>query len=155
MMKDARAEGATPILVAPPARAAFSGDMLTDQSNLHAADVQAVATAQNVAFIDLTSITTDWYNQLGPNGWQAYHALRTDATHTNRAGAAQIAGFVAAAIAEDRPGRVHAIGERPTGAPGCLDAAHQLRDAGQHRRAVPPPERDDAPIFMPQPLTSG
>jgi lysophospholipase L1-like esterase len=60
--------------------------------------MQAVATAQKVAYIDLTSITTTWYNQLGPNGWQQYHALGTDKTHTNAAGAAKIAGFVSTAI---------------------------------------------------------
>jgi len=91
-VKDARAKGATPILVAPPTRATFSGNTLGDQSSLHAADMQAVATAENVAFIDLTSITTDWYNQLEPNGWQAYHALGTDATHNNRAGAGRSPG---------------------------------------------------------------
>ncbi len=106
MVKDARAKGATPILVAPPARATFSGGTLSDQSSLHTADMQAVATAQNVAFIDLTSVTTDWYDQLGPNGWQAYHALGTDATHTNRAGAQKIAEFVAAALKAQNIGLV-------------------------------------------------
>ena len=30
----------------------------------------------------------------GPSGWRQYHALGTDATHTNAAGAAVKAGFV-------------------------------------------------------------
>ncbi len=98
MVKDAKAKGATPVLVSPPARATFSGQTLTDQSGLHAADMQAVATAQGVAYIDLTSLTTAWYNQIGPKAWQQYHALGTDMTHTNAAGAAKIAGFVEAAI---------------------------------------------------------
>ncbi|HZL21088.1 MAG TPA: rhamnogalacturonan acetylesterase [Polyangia bacterium] len=98
MVKDAKAKGATPVLVSPPARATFSGGTLTDQSSLHSADMQAVATAQNVAYIDLTAITTTWYNQLGSNGWQQYHALGTDKTHTNAAGAIKIAGFVTSAI---------------------------------------------------------
>ncbi len=98
MVTDAKAKGATPVLFSPPARATFSGGTLTDQSSLHGADMQAVATAQNVAFVDLTSITTTWYNQMGPNGWQQYHALGTDMTHTNAAGAAKIAGFVASAL---------------------------------------------------------
>jgi len=104
MVKDAKARGATPVLVAPPARATFSGGKLTDQSSLHTADMQAVATAQNVAFINLTSVTTDWYNQLGSSGWQQYHALGTDATHTNRAGANKIAGFVIDAIESQKIG---------------------------------------------------
>jgi lysophospholipase L1-like esterase len=104
MVKDAKAKGATPVLVSPPARATFSGQTLTDQSSLHSADMKAVAAAQNVALIDLTSITTTWYNQMGPSGWQAYHALGTDKTHTNAAGAAKIAGFVASAISTQRIG---------------------------------------------------
>ena len=98
MVKDAKAKGATPVLVSPPARATFSGQTLSDQSGLHSADMQAVATAQSVAYIDLTSITTTWYNQIGPKAWQQYHALGTDMTHTNAAGASKIAAFVEAAI---------------------------------------------------------
>lgn len=98
MVTDAKAKGVTPVLISPPARATFSGGTLTDQSSLHSADMQAVATAQNVAYIDLTSITTTWYNQMGSNGWQQYHALGTDQTHTNAAGAVKIAGFVTSAM---------------------------------------------------------
>ena len=98
MVTDAKAKGVTPILLSPPARATFSGQSLGDQSSLHSAEMQAVATAQKVDYIDLTSITTTWYNQLGPSGWQAYHALGTDPTHTNLAGANKIAAFVADAI---------------------------------------------------------
>jgi len=54
--------------------------------------------AQSVAYIDLTSITTTWYNPLGSNGWQQYHALGTDKTHTNAAGAIRISRFVTSAI---------------------------------------------------------
>jgi lysophospholipase L1-like esterase len=104
MVTEAKAKGATPVLVSPPARATFSGSTLSSQSSLHSADMQAVATAQSVAYIDLTSITTTWYNQIGPNAWQAYHALGTDKTHTNAAGATKIAGFVASAIATQKIG---------------------------------------------------
>jgi lysophospholipase L1-like esterase len=104
MVTDARAKGATPVLVSPPARATFSGQTLSSQSSLHSADMKAVATAQNVAYVDLTSITTAWYNQLGPNGWQQYHALGTDKTHTNAAGAVKIAGFVASALSTQKIG---------------------------------------------------
>ena len=104
MVIDAKGKGVTPILISPPARATFSGQTLSDQSSLHAADMQAVATAQKVDYIDLTAITTTWYNQLGPRGWQAYHALGTDATHTNFAGANELAGFVASAIRSQKLG---------------------------------------------------
>jgi len=102
MVSQAKAKGAHPVLISPPARATFSGSTLTAQFVYAWGSVQPamqqVATAQNVPYIDLTTTTTAWYNQLGPNGWQAYHALGTDPTHTNRAGALVIAGYVADAI---------------------------------------------------------
>jgi lysophospholipase L1-like esterase len=104
MVKDVKAKGATPILVSPPARALFTGSTLQSQTSLHSADMQAVSTAQNVEYIDLTSITSAWYMQMGPNGWQAYHALGTDKTHTNAAGATKIAGFVSTAMASQKVG---------------------------------------------------
>jgi lysophospholipase L1-like esterase len=102
-----KAKNAFPILVTPIARATFSGNTVTDQ-HTHTdsagnlvdlpAIIRQVAAAQNVPLIDLTATTTDWLTQVGPKGWQAYHALGTDATHTNRAGAAVNAGFVRDAI---------------------------------------------------------
>ena len=102
-----KAKNAFPILVTPIARATFSGNTVTTQhqhtdsaGNLVdlPAIIRQVGGAQNVPVIDLTAITTDWLTQVGPKGWQAYHALGTDATHTNRAGAAINAGFVRDAI---------------------------------------------------------
>jgi lysophospholipase L1-like esterase len=104
MVMDAKAKGVTPVLISPPARATFTGGVLDDQSSLHSADMKAVATAQNVALIDLTSITSAWYSQLGPNGWQQYHALGTDKTHTNTAGAEKIAAFITTAIVSQNIG---------------------------------------------------
>jgi lysophospholipase L1-like esterase len=104
MVTEAKAKGATPILVSPPARALFTGSTLQDQSSLHAADMQAVATAQKLGYIDLTAISSAWYQQMGPNGWQAYHALGTDKTHTNTAGAVKIAGFVSTAMGSQKLG---------------------------------------------------
>jgi lysophospholipase L1-like esterase len=102
MVTQAKNKGAHPVLISPPARATYSGQTLSAQFVYDWGSVQPVmqqvATAQQIPYIDLTSITTTWYNQLGPNGWQAYHALGTDRTHTNRAGASAIADFVVAAI---------------------------------------------------------
>jgi lysophospholipase L1-like esterase len=56
--------------------------------------IKQVATEQNVPVLDMTARTVQWLMQLGPNGWQQYHALGTDMTHTNPAGAAVEAGFV-------------------------------------------------------------
>jgi hypothetical protein len=94
-------------LVTPIARATFSGNTVTAQhqhtdsaGNLVdlPAIIRQVGADQNVPVIDLTATTTAWLTQVGPKGWQAYHALGTDATHTNRAGAAINAGFVRDAI---------------------------------------------------------
>jgi lysophospholipase L1-like esterase len=102
-----KAKNAFPILVTPIARATFSGNTVTAQhqhtdsaGNLVdlPAIIRQVGVDQNVPVIDLTAVTTDWLTQVGPKGWQAYHALGTDATHTNRAGAAVNAGFVRDAI---------------------------------------------------------
>ncbi len=103
MVTQAKAKGVKPMLVTPPARATFSGQTLTAQfiysTPLDVVTVmKQVATEQGVPLIDLTAITTNWYNQVGPTGWQRYHALGTDMTHTNRAGASVIAGFVVADI---------------------------------------------------------
>ena len=102
-----KAKNAFPILVTPIARATFSGNTVTAQhQHTDAAGnlvdlptiIRQVGVDQSVPVIDLTTLTTSWLTQVGPKGWQAYHALGTDATHTNRAGAAVNAGFVRDAI---------------------------------------------------------
>jgi len=97
---DALAANVTPILVSPPARVgSWTGNMLGDQSSLHAAAAQAAAMAKSVAYIDLTALSTAWYNTLGSKAAAlAYHANGSDGTHTNLAGADRIAGLVATAI---------------------------------------------------------
>ena len=102
-----KAKNAFPILVTPIARATFNGNTVTAQ-HTHTdsagnlvdlpAIIRQVGVDQNVPVIDLTATTTAWLTQVGPKGWQAYHALGTDATHTNRAGAAINAGFVRDAV---------------------------------------------------------
>jgi lysophospholipase L1-like esterase len=101
MVTMVKSKGAFPVLVTPTARAQYDSTtkMLTPQ---HINDVMVnlpmvikqVGSEQSVPVLDLTTRTTTWLNQLGPNGWQPYHALGTDLTHTNPAGAAVIASFV-------------------------------------------------------------
>ena len=58
---------------------------------------QAAATAANIAYIDLTALSTAWYNTLGSQAAALkYHANGTDATHTNLQGAEVLAGLVTA-----------------------------------------------------------
>jgi lysophospholipase L1-like esterase len=74
-----------------------------DQSSLHAAAAQAAALAKNVAYIDLTALSTAWYNSLGSQAAALqFHANGSDATHTNMAGAVELAGLVTGAMVAQR-----------------------------------------------------
>jgi len=99
MVTRVKAKGAFPVVVSPVARAQFNGTVVAPQHiNSTGANlpmiVAQVATEQNVPLLDMTARTIQWLMQLGPNGWQQYHALGTDVTHTNPAGALIEAGFV-------------------------------------------------------------
>lgn len=99
MVSDALAANVTPILVSPPARAQFNGAMVSNQSSLHAAAAAAAAANKKVAYIDLTKLSTAWYNELGSQAAALkFHAHGTDATHTNLAGADKLAALVASEI---------------------------------------------------------
>jgi lysophospholipase L1-like esterase len=97
-VSDAQAAGVNAILVSPPARA--SSVPVGDQSSLHAAAAQAAATAKNVPFIDLTALSSTWYDTVCKTKTVAmtYHANGSDATHTNLPGGDKIAGLVVNAI---------------------------------------------------------
>jgi lysophospholipase L1-like esterase len=98
---DAIAANVTPILVSPPARVQFpsGGTMDGSQASLHAVSAQGAAKATGAAYIDLTALSTAWYNTLGSQAAALkFHAGGTDATHTNLAGAEKLAGFLAAEI---------------------------------------------------------
>lgn len=97
---DALAAKVTPILVSPPARVGmWNGNVLASQSGLHPASAMGAAAAKNVAFIDLTTLSTTWYNTLGSEAAALkFHANDSDATHTNLAGATKLASLVAGAI---------------------------------------------------------
>jgi lysophospholipase L1-like esterase len=97
MVADAQAAKVIPLLVSPPARVQFSGAMDGDQSSLHAAAAAAAAKSKGVAYVDLTALSTAWYNTLGSQAAALkFHAGGTDATHTNLDGAAKLAGLVTA-----------------------------------------------------------
>lgn len=96
---DAQAANVTPVLISPPARVQFSGSMVSDQSSLHAAAAKAAAAAKGCAYIDLTALSTAWYNSLGSaSASLKFHANGSDVTHTNLAGADKLASLIADAI---------------------------------------------------------
>jgi lysophospholipase L1-like esterase len=99
MLTRVKTKGALAVLITPVARAQFNGsDVAPQHINSTGANlpeiVKQVAAEQNVPMLDLTARTVEWLRDLGPSGWKAFHALGTDATHTNPAGAAVEAGFV-------------------------------------------------------------
>ncbi len=101
----ALAAGVHPIMVSPPAR--LQGIPVPDQSSLHAAALKAVATANNVPFIDLTALSTAFYNASGMTKAQAltaYHAMGSDVTHSNLPGGEMLAGLVVKAIKDQNIG---------------------------------------------------
>lgn len=98
-VSQAKAANVTPIVVSPPARVQFVGNVESDQSSLHAAAAQKAAASQKVAYVDLTALSTAWYNSLGSKSVaMTFHAGGTDATHTNLPGAAKLANLFAGAI---------------------------------------------------------
>jgi lysophospholipase L1-like esterase len=103
MVSDAQTANVNPILVSPPAR--LSSIPVGDQSSLHAAAAKAAATAKNCPYIDLTALSTAWYNSLGidvKTAQTTYH--QGGATHTNLAGADKLAGLVAKAVKDQNIG---------------------------------------------------
>ena len=97
------AAGVNPIMVSPPARA--TSIPIGDQTSLHAAAAKAIATANNIPFIDLTALSTAWYDTLASKTVaMTYHANGTDQTHTNLPGAEKIAGLVVKAIKDQNIG---------------------------------------------------
>ena len=97
---DAQAAGVNAILISPPARVGtWNGNVLADQSSLHAASAKGAAAAKKVPYVDLTSLSTAWYNSLGSKAAALkFHANGSDATHTNLAGATMLASIVANAF---------------------------------------------------------
>jgi lysophospholipase L1-like esterase len=85
---DARAKNATPVIFTPVSReggAVFQG---LDQQ------ARDLAAAQNVALIDLTNLSLNYYRSLPDRG----ASLFIDGTHFHEAGALQIANLVAQAL---------------------------------------------------------
>jgi len=102
-VKAAIAAGVNPIMVSPPARA--TSFPVGDQTSLHAAAAKAIATANNIPFIDLTALSTAWYDTLGSKAtMMTFHANGTDQTHTNLPGGEKLAGLVAKAMKDQNIG---------------------------------------------------
>ncbi|MCZ2835966.1 pectinesterase family protein [Modestobacter sp. VKM Ac-2985] len=109
----ARAAGATPVLVTSVERRRFdeAGVAKTTHGEYPAA-MRALAAEQGVAVVDLTAMSTDLWNELGPEGTKDYFLHvepgeypnypdgRADDTHFQARGAIELARIVATSLAE-------------------------------------------------------
>jgi lysophospholipase L1-like esterase len=94
MIADARAHGATPILLSLTVRNIWTGDRVERGSGRNGAWARELARKENVPFIDLTNLIADEYEQLGLDS--AAKLFPRDHTHTSDAGALANARLVVA-----------------------------------------------------------
>lgn len=102
---EARLRGATPILVTSPERRNFdSAGRIVPSHGAYPDAVRAVAREEKLGLIDLTQMTTVFYEALGPERSPlAFNDGGRDRTHHNNYGAYEIARMVAAGIAKADP----------------------------------------------------
>jgi lysophospholipase L1-like esterase len=113
-VNDAQAAKVNIILVSPPARVdsipvgpQTGTGANNDVGGLHAAAAKAAAAAANppVPYIDLTALSSAWYDTLADKtAALQFHANHSDTTHTDLEGAAKLAGLVAQAIKDQNIG---------------------------------------------------
>ena len=108
----ARAHGATPVLITPVERRRFrdTGEAYTTHGDYPAA-MQALAAEQGVALVDLSQLSLDLWNELGPEVTKDYFLYlepgespnypdgRQDDTHFQAKGAIELARLIAGALA--------------------------------------------------------
>ena len=98
---------ATPILITPLARRKFDGNQLLDTHGLYAEAVRQLAKSEQVGLIDLSAISMDWLQALGPEASKLFYMhvpetatpdlQQADDTHLRARGAVQEACMVVAA----------------------------------------------------------
>ena len=96
MITEARAQGAKVVLVGLTVRDIWHGDIV-ERGPGNYSDLEAqLARAQQLEFLDLTSLVADAYEKLGPEKVNAF--FPRDHTHTSAAGAALNASLVVAGL---------------------------------------------------------
>lgn len=113
LVADARAKGATPILITSMERKA---GVRSDTLGQYPETVRQVAKADNVALIDLHAVSKVFYTALGSDLDKAFQ----DGTHHNNYGSYELAKCVAAGINQSVPG----LGARLADGFGQFDPAH-------------------------------
>jgi len=103
-LDDARAIGATPILVTPMVRRTFKPDGTLDDILIPYADaMKAVANEKHVALIDLHAASAGLIQKLGPDQAQTLANKSADRTHFNEKGARAMAALVIAGLPKADP----------------------------------------------------
>jgi lysophospholipase L1-like esterase len=99
---EARAAGITPILVTPLTRREFGKDgKIHSTLAPYAETVREIASEKNVPLIDLQSLSIDYFDRLGPTGWQTLAPMKGkgyDGTHLNRKGSEAVGQIVVQAL---------------------------------------------------------
>lgn len=103
-ISEARAVGATPILVTPMHRRVYDAQgQLTRELQPYADAVKEVAQKMNVPLVDLYKASGDLFTRLGDAGSQDITASATDKTHFTEKGAIIMASLVAAELSKCDP----------------------------------------------------
>jgi lysophospholipase L1-like esterase len=107
MVREARANGATPIIVAPMERMQVGLDgSLLPKNHDYAQAAKAVASDEGAMFIDLNTFSIDRFNELGEEAMLRFHTKladgQPDRTHFNKAGGRFYAAEVARQIIKSR-----------------------------------------------------
>jgi len=107
-IKPAQEKGVYPVLLSPVSRRKFDDNkMIVDTHGDYDDAVVKLALELNIPFVDMTTITAEYYNNLGFKDSKALHALYNDRnkgelgydnTHFNHYGARVIAGIFAKAL---------------------------------------------------------
>ena len=101
-VREARQRGIKPILVTSIRRPFGRSGHLTEELKPYAEAVRAVAKSEGTPLIDLYAFSTQWFEELGPQGIVRF--LPADlGGHLNRDGAELVAGEVARALAVIEP----------------------------------------------------
>lgn len=100
---EARAAGATPILVTPVARRTFENGKAVTSLTPYADAMKKVAAERTVSLVDLHAASFSLFNELGDAGSSDLSASASDRTHFSRKGALAIAKLVAERLPSDVP----------------------------------------------------
>ena len=98
LIAEARRRGAFPVLVTPMQRRNFDGAKIRNTLGDFPESVRQTAREENVPLIDLTKMSVDFYEALGPEKSPLAFSRGTDATHHSGYGAYELAKCIVEGI---------------------------------------------------------